>query len=129
MTKYEKGRKFDKGKLEWFKAPWELFEKIVESVMKHPEFRWDLLPFEPIEHIVEILTYGAAKYKPNNWQKVESHRYFSAAIRHLLATWIKGEERDDESDKLHTSHANCNAIFLDWQQIQKLKEKENENRN
>jgi len=120
------GRKYDKGKLEWFKAPWLLFEKIVESVMKHPEYKWDLLPFEPLENLVEILTYGAEKYEANNWQNVEPHRYFSALIRHLIDDFIRGEDNDQESGLLHSSHASCNSMFLDWIKTQELKRKKNE---
>jgi len=120
--KMNEGRKYDKGKLEWFKAPWLLFEKIVESVMKHPEYRWDLLPVEPLENLVEILTYGAKKYEPNNWQNVEPHRYFSALIRHLIADFIKGEDDDQESSKGHSKHMHCNAMFLDWIKTKMVKE-------
>ena len=124
-----KGRKDDKGKTQWHKAPWDLFEKIVESQMKNPDFRWDLLPFEPLENVVEILTFGAKKYEPNNWQKVESLRYFDALIRHLIADWIRGEDNDQESGLKHSSHADCNAVFLDWQKTQKEKDRKvNENR-
>ena len=121
----DKGRKNDKGKTQWHKAPWDLFEKIVESQMKHPDFRWDLLPFEPLENVVEILTFGAKKYEPNNWQKVDSIRYFDALIRHLIADHIRGEDNDQESGMLHSSHADCNAVFLDWQKTQDKKVNEN----
>ena len=117
------GRKYDKGKVQWHKAPWDLFEKIVKSQMKHPDFRWDLIPFEPLENVVEILTYGAKKYEPNNWQKVDSIRYFDALIRHLIADHIRGEDNDQESGLKHSSHADCNAVFLDWQKTQIEKEK------
>lgn len=120
------GRKDDKGKTEWIKAPWKLFEKIAESCTKYPELRWDLLPFGPLERLVKILTFGAEKYEPNNWQKVDSERYFNALIRHLVADFIHKENADEESGLLHSSHANCNATFLDWQKTQKLKE-ENKN--
>ena len=120
------GKKYDKGKLKWVKAPWLLFEKIVESMMKNPDFRWDLLPFEPIEKVVEILTYGEKKYQANNWQMVDSDRYVSALIRHLLADTVKEEDYDQESGLLHTSHMHCNAMFLSWQKLQELKEKKNE---
>ncbi len=117
------GRKDDKGKTQWHKAPWDLFEKIVESQMKHPDFRWDLLPFEPLENVVEILTFGAKKYDPNNWQKVDSIRFFDALIRHLIADHIRGEDYDQESNMLHSSHADCNGMFLDWQKIHKVTDK------
>ena len=129
LYKMNEGKKYDKGKIEWFKAPWLLFEKIVKSVMKHPEYRWDLLPVEPLENLVEILTYGAKKYEPNNWQGVEPHRYFSALIRHLLDDWIKNEDNDQESKKGHSKHMHCNAMFLDWIKTQMEKDRKvNENR-
>ena len=121
-----KGKKYDKGKTQWHKAPWDLFEKVVESIMKHPEYRWDLLPFEPLENLVEILTYGAKKYEPNNWQGVEPLRYFDALIRHLIEDFIRSEDNDQESGLPHASHMHCNATFLDWLRTQKAKEKENE---
>ncbi len=122
-TPTNKGRKFDKGKTQWHKAPWDLFEKIVESVMKHPDYRWDLIPFEPLENLVEILTYGAKKYEANNWQKVEPLRYFDALIRHLIEDFIRNEDNDQESKKGHTKHMHCNAMFLDWIKTQMEKEK------
>jgi len=117
------GRKYDKGKIQWHKAPWDLFEKIVRSIMEHPDYRWDLLPFEPLENLVEILTYGAKKYEPNNWQNVEPLRYFDALIRHLIEDFIREEDNDQESTLPHASHMHCNAMFLDWIKTQMEKEK------
>lgn len=91
--------------------------------MKHPEYKWDLLPVEPLENLVEILTYGAKKYEANNWQNVEPCRYFSALIRHLIDDFIKGEDNDQESTLPHASHMHCNAMFLDWIKTQKAKDK------
>jgi len=95
------GLKYDKGKL-----------------------RWDLLPIDQVEKIVEILTYGAAKYADNNWQNVEGgiERYYAALLRHLVA-WRKGEKIDPESGMEHLSHAACNIVFLMWL------DKENKNGN
>ena len=44
--------------------------------------RWDLLPFGPVREVVEVLTFGAKKYAPDNWQRVPEprRRYFAAAI-------------------------------------------------
>ena len=77
---------------------------------------WDLLPYDAIEKVVEILTYGAKKYKPNNWQKVEVERYNAALMRHFTAH-MKGEDYDEESGLLHLSHLCCNAVFLLWKKI------------
>ena len=47
--------------------------------------RLDLIEPEFIEGVGKVLTFGADKYEPNNWQKVEDaeNRYYAAAMRHL----------------------------------------------
>jgi hypothetical protein len=79
------------------------------------KLRWDLLPIECIEDIVKILTFGADKYGPNNWQDVTpfEERYYAALMRHIVA-WRKGEKIDPESGMSHLAHALCNVVFLDW---------------
>lgn len=77
--------------------------------------RWDLLPWKPVAIVVDVLTYGAKKYAPDNWQKVPSaqRRYFAAAQRHLIA-WNEGEGTDPESGLPHLAHAACCVLFLLW---------------
>jgi len=79
------------------------------------KLRWDLLPYEIMEEVVKVLTFGAQKYKINNWKKVEcgKMRYFAAAMRHLVA-WYKGEENDSETGLNHLAHAICSIIFVFW---------------
>lgn len=75
--------------------------------------RWDLLPIDPIEQVVGVLTYGARKYDDFNWAKVKplKPRYYAAALRHIVAWW-KGETLDPESGYHHLAHAICCLIFL-----------------
>ena len=77
--------------------------------------RWDLLPWHPLTYVVKVLTYGAQKYAPGNWQRVQdpSARYFAAAQRHLVA-WQTGEQVDAESGLPHLAHAICCLLFLHW---------------
>jgi hypothetical protein len=79
------------------------------------KLRYDLLPVEPIEDLVKVLTYGANKYRPDNWKKVEPYndRYYAAAMRHLQA-WRRGEMQDKESGLPHLAHALCCIVFLLW---------------
>lgn len=76
---------------------------------------WDLLLFKQIASIVDVLTFGCAKYGPNQWQEVEDgkNRYFAAMMRHLIAWW-EGEKLDPESGKHHLAHAGCCLLFLMW---------------
>jgi hypothetical protein len=80
--------------------------------------RWDLLPLGPIREIVRVLTHGARKYAPMNWQHVGDFedRYYAALMRHLYA-WRTGEAIDPESGFHHLSHAACNIIFLLWRSL------------
>ena len=75
--------------------------------------RWDLIDPEWTTNIVEIYSYGAAKYEKNNWMKVESDRYYAALNRHIEAFWNK-KTYDDESGFLHLYHAAWNCITLQW---------------
>lgn len=83
--------------------------------MKHDEnkARWDLLPMGATSEIVDVLTYGAKKYAPDNWRKVPNpqQRYYAAAMRHIVA-WVRGEKNDPESGKPHLAHAACCLLFL-----------------
>lgn len=84
------GRKFDGGKLQY-----------------------GLLPPNALEATVDILTFGAEKYEPDNWKWVPDakRRYFDALQRHLWA-WKKGEQNDQETGKNHLAHAMCCLMFL-----------------
>ena len=75
--------------------------------------RLDLIEPQFIEGVGEVLTFGAAKYGPNNWQNVEDaeDRYYAAALRHLMA-WRRGEVVDEESGLSHLKHAATNIMFL-----------------
>ncbi len=86
------GKKFDGGKL-----------------------RWSLLPIRSLNAILEVLEFGATKYAPDNWQRVEDAetRYYDAAMRHLTA-WFDGEKTDPETGKSHLAHAACCLLFLIW---------------
>lgn len=82
------------------------------------KLRWDLLPMKPIESLVAVLTHGAAKYSPDNWQRVKpfKERYYAALMRHLAA-WKEGESIDADSKLPHLSHAMCCILFLLWNEL------------
>lgn len=75
---------------------------------------YDLLPARTIMGLVNVLTFGAKKYSPENWRKVPNatRRYYAALMRHLEA-WRMGEDNDPESGLPHLSHALCCLVFLE----------------
>jgi hypothetical protein len=75
--------------------------------------QWSLLPFRALGQVVEVLTYGAKKYAPDNWKKVPDarRRYIDAGFRHLTA-YASGETNDPETGKHHLAHAICCMLYL-----------------
>lgn len=75
--------------------------------------QWSLLPFRALKEVVEVLTYGAKKYAPDNWKKVPDarRRYIDAGFRHFTA-YASGETRDIETGKHHLAHAICCLLYL-----------------
>lgn len=77
------------------------------------KLRYDLMPVDAEQMVVQVLTHGAEKYGAENWRHVpeSSRRYYAAARRHLEA-WRGGELFDAESGQQHLSHAICCLLFL-----------------
>lgn len=70
------------------------------------------IPTKSLEGIATILTFGARKYKPNNWRNcTELERYDAAFMRHYFA-YAKGEDNDSDSGYPHLWHALTNLAFL-----------------
>lgn len=69
------------------------------------KLRYDLLPAYPLDRLVAVYTYGAAKYEDENWRKGISYkRIFGAIMRHCWA-FMRGEDIDAESQLPHLAHA------------------------
>jgi hypothetical protein len=96
LTRPETGRKFDSEKLDW-----------------------TLMPWKELEQTLEVLEFGAKKYSRDNWKHVEPARYEKAAMRHLIS-YVTGEKIDPESGKSHLAHLICNALFLMWNDNDKV---------
>lgn len=76
------------------------------------KLRYDLLHTKALEGITKVLTKGAEKYAPRNWELgMPWSNIFQSLERHLAA--IKsGEDYDPETGELHADHIQCNAHFL-----------------
>lgn len=72
----------------------------------------DLIPPELLFGVGEVLTFGATKYKPRNWEKgMRWGRVYASLMRHLWAWW-RGEDKDPETGMPHLWHAGCCIAFL-----------------
>ena len=79
------------------------------------KLRYSLLPKGTITEVLKVLEFGAKKYAPDNWMKVDNAqtRYYDAALRHITA-WHEGEKFDQETGVSHIAHALCCLHFLMW---------------
>ncbi|NJO17714.1 MAG: hypothetical protein HC877_18850 [Thioploca sp.] len=79
------------------------------------KIRFDLIPFDVLQEVAKVFTFGANKYSVDNWKNVENYkdRYFAAVMRHL-ASWRMNELKDKESKLYHLAHAATCIFFLLW---------------
>ena len=88
--------------------------EVVEEFLKFDaeKLRYDLVPPSAVKAMADVLTFGARKYKPNNWKNCQDpERYLAALIRHIEA-YRSGEELDTDSGLPHLAHAMTNLAFL-----------------
>ena len=106
----------------WIRNQERIMEKdkvtLAEGVgAKHDggKLRYSLLPKGTITEVLKVLEFGAKKYAPDNWMKVDNARtrYYDAALRHITA-WHEGEKFDQETGVSHIAHALCCLHFLMW---------------
>lgn len=73
---------------------------------------WELVPYDALSGIVQILKFGAKKYEPRNWENgMDWSRVYGALMRHMTAWWL-GEKKDAETGYSHLWHAGCCIMFL-----------------
>ena len=104
---------------------WEdTVDKAIEEVindeyksLKHDDGKILMSLVDPyfVEDVAKVLTFGAKKYAPNSWQKLDNGktRYTDAMLRHLTA-YQKGELVDPESGLTHLSHVATNLMFISY---------------
>lgn len=88
-------------------------EKLKEGVKNDQhKIRWDLIPYDAVNEIAKILTFGAIKYEARNWEKgMAWSRVFGALQRHLTR-WFHGQDKDKETRLTHLANAGCCLFFL-----------------
>lgn len=76
------------------------------------KLRYDLLPQRPIKEIVKVLTAGAEKYAPRNWEKGLNWMGVLASLKRHISEFESGKDFDKETGLYHLAHAACNALFI-----------------
>jgi hypothetical protein len=74
--------------------------------------RHDLTPAFAQEQYARVLSEGAKKYAPRNWEQGMAWSKVSASLERHLQAFKRGEDYDPETGVLHTAHIMCNAGFL-----------------
>ena len=74
--------------------------------------RYDLLHPVAQAGIVSVLTAGANKYAPRNWERGMNWSTVLASLKRHIAAIELGEDYDKETGLLHIDHVQCNAHFL-----------------
>jgi len=73
--------------------------------------RFDLIPFEFLEAVAEVLSAGAVKYGPYNWKRGQKD-FFLDAWNHAFVHLQKFKEGDRSEN--HLAHLACNVAFMVW---------------
>ena len=73
--------------------------------------RFDLIPFEFLESVAQVLSSGAVKYGPYNWKRGQKD-FFLDAWNHAFTHLEKFKEGDASED--HLAHLACNVAFMIW---------------
>lgn len=79
--------------------------------------RFDLIPQSWIRSLAQILTVGAAKYEPRNWEKGLSWSETLGSLHRHLDAWVSGERYDKETKCHHLGHVAWNALALMTMQL------------
>lgn len=78
----------------------------------HGKVRMELLAGDALRGTAQVLSFGASKYLPRNWERgIAFSRVFGALMRHSW-DWWQGEDLDPESGLSHIHHASCCLMFL-----------------
>ena len=98
--------------------------EVVNDFMKFDAVkpRMSLVPASLGQAAARALTYGAKKYKPNNWRKAEEIESYLNAFQRHFDDWREGEENDSDSGLSHLDHLAANLAFIiELQHLPKIK--------
>ncbi len=86
----------------------------MDNIIDGVKLPYELLPAKAIDEVVQVLDFGAKKYRPNGWRslgKEDLQKLMGAALRHIFA-YQRGELTDSETGIYHLAHATCDLMFI-----------------
>lgn len=69
------------------------------------DFRFDLIDPLTMFALAEVVSYGAKRYAPWNWRRIDIPSHLNHALTHIYA-YMAGDTQDD-----HLEHAFCRLMF------------------
>ena len=98
-----------------------------EETPKHDPYpegkpRYDLLPPEALEEVVQALTWGVQAHGARNWETGQPWGSRFAKIMRHCWEWMRGVEKDKETGLNPLAHAIVQALFLLTYQIRGIGE-------
>jgi len=94
-------------------------ELISEGAKRYDKgkLRWDLIPFDALEKVVEVYTHGASKYEDENWRKgMKYKRMYGPMFRHLTKSF-RGQDLDPDSGCFHLAQVAWGCLSMLWFQM------------
>ena len=92
----------------------QIEDQVTADRFNEGKMAWELVDFQALEPMVEVLMFGASKYSKDNWKKGQAiTELLGSLFRHIIA-FQNGEDLDKESGKSHIGHAMCNLMFIQY---------------
>lgn len=90
----------------------ELMEKNLGLRYNKGKTKFSLIPAHWTRVLAQILTKGAEKYAPRNWEKGLVHSEVLDSLHRHLDAFLSGERYDPETKCHHLGHVAWNALAL-----------------
>lgn len=90
----------------------ELNSNSIATKFDQDKVRYELIPIYALHEVAQVMTYGAKKYKENNWRNGFTYMRLIGALWRHTAAFVRGETIDPETGLHHLGHAAVNCLML-----------------
>ena len=79
---------------------------------------WIEVDFDVLKPLLEVLEFGASKYKANGWKKgFKGTEVYDSLMRHVISYCKLDRNRDEESGLLEVGHIWANLMFISYHDV------------